>query len=150
MTDTESDESVEYVFNATQSVCLPRVATLDDIKRPFNSQDMGRVVDFDINPPAPPDAVIQYGEPKGNDGSACNFLVKHVALRGKYLFVMNEEDVTFNAGNKEFVYEKNPPSVVVPLDRCVIETPPGGRRVFREVSVNYVGLFIDDFWGGAM
>ena len=146
--DTESYESVEYVFNAnaTTTVCLPRILTQDGIKRPLKSQDMGRVMDFDINPPAPPDGTLQYGEPKDtadvnlkNNASSCNFVVKHVALRGKFLFVMNEEDVTFSEGDNingnECVYEKNPPDVVVPLDRCVIETPPGGRRVFREVRL---------------
>ena len=131
--DTESYESVEYVFNAnaTTTVCLPRILTQDGIKRPLKSQDMGRVMDFDINPPAPPDGTLQYGEPKDtadvnlkNNASSCNFVVKHVALRGKFLFVMNEEDVTFSEGDNgnECVYEKNPPDVVVPLDRCVIET----------------------------
>mmetsp|Transcript_5608 Transcript_5608/g.8209 ORF Transcript_5608/g.8209 Transcript_5608/m.8209 type:complete len:850 (-) Transcript_5608:156-2705(-) len=145
MTEPESYESVEYVFNATTTVCLPRILTKDGIKRPLKSQDMGRVMDFDINPPAPPDGTLQYGEPKeaadadspdvNTVASSCSFVVKHVALRGKFLFVMNEEDVTFpdaNTNTHACVYEKNPPDVVVPLDRCVIETPPGGRRVFRE------------------
>ena len=51
---------------------------------------------------------------------------RHIAMRGGFIFYFDEKDMDESGGNGPL------PLGVIPLGRCDVEFPPGGRRVFRE------------------
>ena len=107
--------------------------------RPFRPDDMPRVLDYEGMPPPPEDCVMLHGESDSNNNSNSNnlpeFPERVVVLRGSYLFYYDPDDVDDDDdGTNAHSDDKyvGPPLGVVPLDRVVVEFPPGGRRVFRE------------------
>ena len=99
--------------------------------RPFEAVDMTRVLDFDDASERPSDTTMRVCEDAGIEG--LKFPVRHVTLRGGFLFYFDVEDVDDHASG-HFVSYRAPPLGVVPLDKVDVTTPPGGRRVFREHS----------------
>ena len=97
--------------------------------RPFDVTDMTRVLDFDELPDPPQDTTMRFCEDAGTDG--LRFPVRHVSVRGGFLFYFDVEDVDDHIGG-HFVSYHAPPLGVVPLDKVDVALPPGGRRVFRE------------------
>lgn len=118
---------------------LPRVAvtksrtangrtTHDKSFRPFEAPDMTRVLDFNELSDPPNDTTMRVCEDAGTEG--LKFPVRHVSVRGGFLFYFDVEDV--EDGHGHFVSYRECPLGVVPLDKVDVATPPGGRRVFRE------------------
>jgi hypothetical protein len=97
--------------------------------RPFEVTDMTRVLDFDELPDPPPDTTMRLCEDSGPEG--IKFPVRHVSVRGGFLFYFDIEDVDDQLSS-HFVSYIGPPLGVVPLDKVDVALPPGGRRVFRE------------------
>jgi hypothetical protein len=97
--------------------------------RRFEPEDLSRVLDFEgLSFEPPKDGGLMLGEDGGTDG--LKFPVYHFCLRGGYLFYFSVEDVDEESG--PFVIFHGPPVGVIPLERVIVEFPPGGRRVFRE------------------
>ena len=134
--------SVPHPTDASQHI--PRIGTggsaAGDSLRPFRPDDMPRVLDYDGLPPPPDDCVMLHGETAegGGGGSGDNlpeFPERVVVLRGAYLFYYDPDDVDDDDdGTNAHSADKyvGPPLGVVPVDRVMVEFPPGGRRVFRE------------------
>jgi len=97
--------------------------------RPFALTDMTRVLDYDELPDPPDDTTMRFCEDAGPDG--LKFPVRHVCVRGGFLFYFDVEDVDDHVDG-HFVSYHAPPLGVVPLDKVDVALPPGGRRVFRE------------------
>jgi hypothetical protein len=110
------------------SRCQPQIQTIDGNGTqqtcPFEIGDFERVLDFDINPPSPPDTHLRLGE------SDTYFPVRYFCLRGCFLFYFREEDVAETEENG--VSYAGKPIGVIPLDRTHIDFPEGGRRVFQK------------------
>jgi hypothetical protein len=109
---------------------LPRVASTQNGETtllPFQKQHMKRVLDYDNVPDPPSDGTVMYCEDGGTEG--LKFHVRHMCLRGGFLFYFDVGDVYEDEGNVEYLDE---PLGVLPLNKVGIEFPPGGRRVFRE------------------
>jgi hypothetical protein len=93
--------------------------------RPFETEDVSRVLDFENVPDPPPDGPMMHCE------NETDFPSRHFALRGGFLFYFGLGDVS-GTGRSHYVTYHGPPKGVIPLDKCKVEFPPGGRRVFRE------------------
>mmetsp|Transcript_34364 Transcript_34364/g.81000 ORF Transcript_34364/g.81000 Transcript_34364/m.81000 type:complete len:811 (-) Transcript_34364:1227-3659(-) len=93
--------------------------------RPFETEDVSRVLDFENVPDPPPDGPMMHCE------NETDFPSRHFALRGGFLFYFGLGDVS-GTGRSHFVTYHGPPKGVIPLDKVKVEFPPGGRRVFRE------------------
>jgi hypothetical protein len=109
---------------------LPRVASTQNGETtllPFQKQHVKRVLDFENVPDPPSDGTVMYCEDGGTEG--LKFHVRHMCLRGGFLFYFDVGDVYDDEGNVEYLDE---PLGVLPLNKVGIEFPPGGRRVFRE------------------
>ena len=106
---------------------LPQVL-MEDVTRPFEVEDMPRVLDFEGAIVAPADSALKYGVDGATEG--LKFPVYHFCLRGGFLFYFKVEDVDEESGPYVTYHDK--PVGVIPLDDVSIEFPPGGRRVFRE------------------
>lgn len=109
---------------------LPRVASTQDGETsilPFQKGHMKRVLDFENVPDPPSDGTVMYCEAGGTEG--LKFHVRHMCLRGGFLFYFDVGDVFEDAGDVEYL---DAPLGVLPLNKVGIEFPPGGRRVFRE------------------
>ena len=110
------------------------IESADGSTRPFETDDMGRVIDFDAV-----DAGGSGGDPMKEGGlmiceytsgsDALEFTVYHCTLRGGFLFIFDYEDIDDQGA---YAIYNNPPIGVVPLKDVEVEYPPGGRRVFRE------------------
>ena len=105
---------------------IPRIAQEGEggAVRSFRTDDIGRVRDFERMPPPPSACPMLHSEGAGPEAA---FPRRQLTVRGAYLFYFDEEDVDPDTGGFE-----GPPLGVIPLDRCLVEFPPGGRRVFRE------------------
>ena len=93
--------------------------------RPFETEDVSRVLDFENVPDPPPDGPMMHCE------NETDFPSRHFALRGGFLFYFGLGDVS-GTGRSHYVTYHGPPKGVIPLDKVKVELPPGGRRVFRE------------------
>jgi hypothetical protein len=103
-------------------------AKVDKTFRPFETEDIHRVLDFEDVPDPPPDGPLMHGE---QDATGLTFPKRHACLRGGFLFYFDLADVS-GTGQSHYVSYHGPPIGVMPLDKVKIELPPGGRRVFRE------------------
>ena len=105
---------------------IPRIAQEGEggAVRSFRTDDIGRVRDFERMPPPPSACPMLHSEGAGPEAA---FPRRQLTVRGAYLFYFDEEDVDPDTGGFE-----GPPLGAIPLDRCLVEFPPGGRRVFRE------------------
>jgi hypothetical protein len=122
-----SDETVGYVADPSHlDRFLPRVIKNGE-RNPFRKTDMKRVLDFDNVPDPPTGGAVMYCEDGGPEG--LKFHVRHMVLRGGFLFYYDVQDVYEEAGDVEYLDE---PLGVLPLNKVGVEFPPGGRRVFRE------------------
>ena len=122
-----SDEKVGYVADPSHlDRFLPRVIKNGE-RIPFRKGDMKRVLDFDNVPDPPTGGAVMYCEDGGAEG--LKFHVRHMVLRGGFLFYYDVQDVYEEEGDVEYLDE---PLGVLPLNKCGVEFPPGGRRVFRE------------------
>lgn len=134
------EERVAYLIdNANVDRFIPRISVMKTIDRvgrakvdksfrPFSTEDISRVLDFENVPDPPPDGPVMHGEGDLND---MKFPKRHICLRGGYLFYFDLNDVS-GTGQSHYVHYHGPPIGVVPLDKVKIEFPPGGRRVFRQ------------------
>jgi len=93
--------------------------------RPFATEDVSRVLDFENVPDPPPDGPMMHCE------NETDFPSRHFTLRGGFLFYFGLGDVS-GTGRSHYVTYHGPPKGVIPLDKVKVEFPPGGRRVFRE------------------
>eukprot|EP00934_Nitzschia_sp_Nitz4_P005106 Nitzschia sp. Nitz4//scaffold178_size73299//66749//69252//NITZ4_005721-RA/size73299-snap-gene-0.136-mRNA-1//1//CDS//3329539188//5096//frame0 len=134
------EERVAFVLDPEQAdAYLPRISVIKSVDRvgrakveknfrAFQTDDIGRVLDFDSVPDPPPDGPLMHGEGPLND---MKFPKRHMCLRGGFLFIFDLSNVS-GTGQSHFVHYHGPPIGVIPLDKVQIEFPPGGRRVFRE------------------
>jgi hypothetical protein len=149
---TKNDFKVDYVSFSLSPIfhgeCVPLVATASEGSdagtdiRPFETGDMTRVMDHENMPePLPPDAAMghleleleEYKEDHERpDFATPKFPQRYCLLRGSFIFYYDLEDVQlpFRPGLPPTFLA--PPRGVIPLERTVVELPPGGRRVFRE------------------
>lgn len=93
--------------------------------RPFETEDVSRVLDFENVSDPPPDGPMMHCE------NETSFPSRHFALRGGFLFYFGLSDVS-GTGRSHYVTYHGPPKGVIPIDKVTVEFPPGGRRVFRE------------------
>lgn len=117
--------------------------------RDFDEEDMLRILDFDNMPEPPPsDAIFGHLEFELDDDDTITadappkFPKRYFVIRGSYIFYFSTDDVGgIDAQNVSsqgrFQYQNAPkfkgtPLGVIPLERTVVEFPPGGRRCFRE------------------
>jgi len=153
--DFKSDYVTFSISTVHYGECVPLVATsqspsLDgavDAKnadiRPFETEDISRVMDHENIPePLPPDAAMGHleldmerhdeEEDEKPDFVTPTFPQRYCLLRGSFIFYYDLEDVQlpFRSGLPPTFLA--PPRGVIPLERTVVEFPPGGRRVFRE------------------
>lgn len=134
------EERVAFAVDAKHpDQFLPRISvskTVDRIGRakvektfrPFQTDDINRVLDFENVPDPPPDGPMMHGEGPLND---MKFPKRHLCLRGGFIFYFDLGSVS-GTGQSHYVHYHGPPIGVIPLDKVKIEFPPGGRRVFRE------------------
>ncbi len=125
-------------------------ATNEEEYRDFQSDDMLRVLDFDNMPESPPsDAIFGHLEFELDDDATITddvppkFPKRYFVIRGSYIFYFSTDDVggiessQQSAAQGRFQHNNSPkfkgtPLGVIPLERTVVEFPPGGRRCFRE------------------
>jgi hypothetical protein len=98
--------------------------------RPFEADDILRVLDFELSTEPPTDGPLMFGEDGGASGGIA-FPVYHCCLRGGYLFYFFPDDVDYESAGPYAMFH-GPPVGAVPLEHVQITFPPGGRRVFRE------------------
>lgn len=134
------EEKVAYVVDqAHPDKFNPRISiskTVDRIGRakvektfrPFETDDIARVLDFEQVPDPPPDGPMMHCEVEEMDLA---FPSRHFCLRGGFLFYFDLSDAS-GTGQSHYITYHGPPMGVIPLDKVKIEFPPGGRRVFRE------------------
>jgi hypothetical protein len=137
------EEKVTFIADTSSSDrFLPRIAvsksrtangrtTIEKSFRPFEAVDMTRVLDYKEVPDPPEDTTMRVCEDAGTEG--LKFPVRNVCVRGGFLFYFDVEDVDDN-GVGHYVSYHAPPLGVIPIDKCDVALPPGGRRVFREHS----------------
>ena len=128
-------EKVSFIPNPLNNgECIPQLEVDGEIFE-FTGEHMSRVLDFDNLPEPPPsDAPHRHFEFEmdENEAMAPQFPKRYFCLRGSFIFYFDMEDVD------GYIYENlgvkfiGPPKGVIPLERTVVEIPPGGRRVFRE------------------
>ena len=99
--------------------------TVEKSFRPFETEDVSRVLDFENVADPPPDGPMMHCE------NETDFPSRHFALRGGFLLYFGLGDVS-GTGRSHYVTYHGPPKGVIPLDKVKVEVPPGGRRVFRE------------------
>ena len=148
--NANKDEDSEIVTNNNNTVAA--------VIQPFLGSDMTRILDYDkISTPPPRDTILQHlefesnkndnnteeeGITKKNDDENDNsskanltptFPPRHCCLRGGYIFYFKPQDVLppIRPGGGP-IYTCEYPKGCVPIDRCIVEFPPGGRRAFRE------------------
>lgn len=123
---------------------IPRITVGDDNHREFQKEDMERVLDYEQAGPHPADAPHGHLEFEMDenetvrDDAPPKFPKRFFCLRGSYIFYYDTRAVDTNYDS--MAYDrftqgekfKDKPIGVIPLERCVVEFPPGGRRVFRE------------------
>ncbi|KAL7579832.1 hypothetical protein ACA910_004846 [Epithemia clementina (nom. ined.)] len=116
----------------------PQIAGLGDSVRSFETDDMGRILDYDGltstgNDGAGSDSVtegtLMLCEIRGSSSDDIAFKVYYCCVRGGFLFYFDTDDVDDEG---RYASYHNPPTGVIPLENVEIEYPPGGRRVFRE------------------
>lgn len=103
----------------------------------FTGDHMEQVLDFENLPePPPPDAPHRHLEFEYDDNETMTpqFPKRYFCLRGSFIFYFDMKDVDGNVYNHAGVKFLGLPKGVIPLERTVVEIPPGGRRVFREHS----------------
>ena len=103
-------------------------AKVEKTFRPFETDDIARVLDFEQVPDPPPDGPMMHCEMEEKDLA---FPSRHFCLRGGFLFYFDLSDVS-GTGQSHYITYHGPPMGVIPIDKVKIEFPPGGRRVFRE------------------
>lgn len=126
--DTERPD--RFIARVSVSKTVDRIgrAKVEKTFRPFQTDDITRVLDYDQVTDPPPDGTMMHGE---ENDSGMSFPNRHFCLRGGFLFYFDLSDVNGTGQSHYFTYSGSPLGVI-PLDKCVIEFPPGGRRVFRE------------------
>jgi hypothetical protein len=126
----QGEERVTFTADASHTDrFVPQVAgSTGSNHRPFDGDDMGRVMDFEGLSEAAPvtDGSLRFCS--GQD--SLTFSSFYFCLRAGFLFYFDTTDIDDNAG--PYTTYHNPPVGVVPLAETVVEYPPGGRRVFRE------------------
>lgn len=126
-----ADNKKKNRFNARISVSKTGIGSfggkgkVEKSFRSFQTEDVSRVMDFEDLPDPPPDGPMMHCE------NETDFPSRHFALRGGFLFYFGLGDVS-GTGRSNYVTYHGPPKGVIPLDKCKVEVPPGGRRVFRE------------------
>jgi hypothetical protein len=125
-----SDRVDRFIPRISVSKTVDRIgrAKVEKTFRPFQTDDITRVLDYDQATDPPPDGTMMHGE-ESKEGMA--FPNRHFCLRGGFLFYFDLSDVNGTSQSHYYTYS-GPPIGVIPLDKSVIEFPPGGRRVFRE------------------
>lgn len=134
---------------------IPRIAVVSNNDsaieeyREFQAEDLSRVLDFDNMPEPPPvDAIFGHLEFELDDDDTVahdappKFPNRYFVLRGSFIFYFSLNDVDGldnpdGAGQRRYHQNSAPkihgkPLGVIPLERCVVEIPQGGRRCFRE------------------
>lgn len=128
-------EKVTFIPNPLNNgECIPQLE-VDGESFEFTGEHMSRVLDFDNMPePPPPDAPHRHFEFEIDENEAMNpqFPKRYFCLRGSFIFYFDMEDVDGYIYDNLGVKFNGPPKGVIPLERTVVEFPPGGRRVFRE------------------
>lgn len=134
------EERVAFIVDSKHvDQFIPRISVVKTIDRvgrakveknfrPFSTDDISRVLDFENVEDPPPDGPMMHGEGGLND---MKFPKRHICLRGGFLFYFDLNDVS-GTGQSHYVHYHGPPIGVIPLDKVKVEFPPGGRRVFRE------------------
>jgi hypothetical protein len=135
------EERVAFIVDqAHPTKFLPRIsiaktvdrigrARVDKTFRAFETDDIARVLDFEQVPDPPPDGPMMHYEVHPEKG--LDFPSRHFCLRGGFLFYFDLNDVS-GTGQSHYITYHGPPLGVIPLDKVIIEFPPGGRRCFRE------------------
>ena len=134
---------------------IPRIAVVsnndsaNEDYREFQVEDIHRVLDFDSMPgPPPSDAVFGHLEFELDDDDTVTddappkFPNRYFVLRGSFIFYFDVNDVDgmdIDSLTQSRFHQlnstpriKGKPLGVIPLERTVVEFPPGGRRCFRE------------------
>jgi len=128
-------EKVRFIPNPLNNgECIPQLEVDGEIFE-FTGEHMSRVLDFDNMPEPPPsDAPHRHFEFEidENETMAPKFPKRYFCLRGSFIFYFDMEDVDGYIYDNLGVKFNGPPKGVIPLERTVVEFPPGGRRVFRE------------------
>jgi hypothetical protein len=112
-------------ISVTKTVDRVGRAKVEKSFRPFQTNDISRVLDFENVPDPPPDGPMMHCE------MGTEFPSRHFSLRGGFLFYFDLGNVS-GTGQSHYVTYHGPPKGVIPLEKVRIEFPPGGRRVFRE------------------
>lgn len=116
---------------------VPQIAGAHSAIRPFETEDMGRVLDFDEidnddeeggNSESLTEGGLMLCEYK-NGADAISFTMYYFVVRGGFFFYFDYDDVDDKG---PFAVFHNPPIGLIPLRDIEVEYPPGGRRVFRE------------------
>lgn len=123
--DAKTPDKFNPRISVTKTVDRVGRAKVEKSFRPFQTNDISRVLDFENVPDPPPDGPMMHCE-KGTE-----FPSRHFSLRGGFLFYFDLGDVS-GTGQSHYVTYHGPPKGVIPLEKVRIEFPPGGRRVFRE------------------
>lgn len=106
--------------------------TIEKFERDFEGKDMLRVNDYD-NLDDPPKATnMKVCEGAAGKESELQFPVRHITVRGGFLFYFDQADVE-ETPNSYHSYT-GPPLGVIPLHQVQVLLPPGGRRVFQHHS----------------
>ena len=156
MNDNFSFDQVTYIPSPLNNgECIPRIATLQTNEdgtthrpstasssnndnanlRPFRTDDFARILDYDAVPTSPPpDTLLGHLELQlDQDGDEheheLTFPKRYCALRASYIFYFDREYVETHDGMDVLTA---PPLGCIPLERTMVEFPPGGRRCFRE------------------
>ena len=95
-----SDETVGFVADPSHlDRFLPRVIKNGE-RNQFRKGDMKRVLDFDNVPDPPTGGAVMYCEDGGPEG--LKFHVRHMVLRGGFLFYYDVQDVFEEEGDVEY------------------------------------------------
>lgn len=117
---------------------IPKIAIGKEDIRPFQADDMSRVLDYHfITEKPPPDTLHGHLELELDDDATVSddappkFPKRYFCLRGNFIFYFDIENVdpSYDQYGAKFNSE---PLGVIPLERTAVEFPPGGRRAFRE------------------
>ena len=139
-TTAQGEERVTFKASKSHAERIkPQITGMGGAVRPFETDDMGRIMDYDDmensgSGGAGSDSVTEGTLMFCKNATATSpdeltFKVYYCCVRGGFIFYFDTDDADSSG---KFATYRNPPVGVVPLDNVEIEYPPGGRRVFRE------------------
>lgn len=107
-------ETISYTLTPSLSICSPNI-NQKTFSKPFRPQDLERVLDFDdIQSTPPADSFLRVL-------IRDNFQEAYLRIRGGFILYKFQEQP-----------EEYPPIACIPLERTLVEFPPGGRRAFKD------------------